>query len=93
MTLFVIERFLPDLTADALGTLAREQQGLRGVSYRHSIYVPADDTCFCLVEAESAEAVSEANAGARLPFERVVEALQVFADRPGITGAEMEVLA
>lgn len=84
--LFVVERFLPGMTPDALAALTRDQQGLPGVSHRHSTYVPADETCFCLVEAGSAEAVKEANAGARLPFERVVEAVHVSAGAALIAG-------
>lgn len=82
MPLFVVERFLPGLTPGALETLARDQQRLVGVSYRHTTYVPGDETCFCLVEAGSAQAVKEANAGGCLPFERVVEAVYVLPEVP-----------
>lgn len=89
MSLYVVERFLPGMSPEGLGVLAREQQGLDAaddVSYRHSTYVPADETCFCLFEAPSAQAVEAANARARLPFERVVEVVHVGAGAPERTG-------
>jgi hypothetical protein len=39
-----------------------------------SIFVPEDETCFYLFEAESAEAVACVGNRAQLAFERVVEA-------------------
>ena len=41
------------------------------VRYRRSIFVPADETCFVLFEAESADAVRDAAALAALPCGRV----------------------
>jgi hypothetical protein len=41
------------------------------VRYLRSIFVPEDETCFYLYEAETAEAVREAARRADLPFERV----------------------
>ena len=48
------------------------REGTR-VRYLRSIFVPEDETCFFLYEADSAEAVRLAAARAALPFERVVE--------------------
>jgi hypothetical protein len=42
-----------------------------GVRYRGSIFVPDEETCFVLFEAESADAVRDAAALAQLPFDRV----------------------
>lgn len=47
------------------------------VRYLRSIFVPADETCFVLYEALSADAVREAARRAALPFERVTETLAV----------------
>jgi hypothetical protein len=41
------------------------------VYYRHSIFVPSDETCFILFEAESADAVRDVARIAALPCERV----------------------
>lgn len=45
------------------------------VSWVRSIFVPEDETCYLLYEADSADAVREAARQAGLPFERVAEAL------------------
>jgi hypothetical protein len=44
------------------------------VRYLRSIFVPEDETCFVLYEAESAAAVREAALRAGLRFERIAEA-------------------
>jgi hypothetical protein len=41
------------------------------VRYLRSIFVPEDETCFLLYEADSASAVREAALRARLPVDRV----------------------
>jgi hypothetical protein len=41
------------------------------VSYRRSIFVPSEETCFVLFEAESAEAVRDAAMLAALPCGRI----------------------
>jgi hypothetical protein len=45
------------------------------VRFVRTLYVPADETCFLLIEAASADVVREAVRRAGLPFERVSEAL------------------
>ncbi|HVN40313.1 MAG TPA: nickel-binding protein [Myxococcota bacterium] len=44
------------------------------VRYQRSIFVPDDETCFCLFEAENADAVRAAACRAELPFQRIAEA-------------------
>ena len=44
----------------------------RPVRLLRSIFVPEDETCFLLVEADTAEAVQEAATRAAVPFERVL---------------------
>jgi uncharacterized protein DUF4242 len=44
------------------------------VRYVSSIFVPEDETCFLLYEADSVDAVETAARNARLTFERVAEA-------------------
>ena len=48
----------------------------------HSTLVADEESAFCVFEAESAAAVEEAYARAEVPFERVLDALQIR------TGAE-----
>jgi hypothetical protein len=47
----------------------------RPVRYRWSIFVPAEETCFVLFEAQSADAVRAAARLAALPCERVSTAI------------------
>jgi len=50
------------------------------VRYLRTIFVPEDETCLVLYEADSAEAVREAARRAGLAFERVAEAVSVPTD-------------
>jgi hypothetical protein len=45
------------------------------VRFLRSIYVPEEDTCFCLYEAPSVDAVRQAAGRAHLDFERVAQAI------------------
>jgi hypothetical protein len=66
-----------ELTRRAAERLTRE-----GTPVRHlrSLFVPEDETCYFLFEADDAGAAQEAAAAAGLPFER---AATVVADLPG----------
>ena len=86
---FLVEFYLSRTDAAALGRsmrrarLAAEEQTRQGrpVRYLRSMYVPDDETCFVLYEAESAEAARRAAALAAIAFEQVSE---VIGDtRPG----------
>jgi hypothetical protein len=80
---FLLELYVPrdgratvdadvDRAGRAASELAREGTPVR---YVRSIYVPEDETCFLLYEADSADGVREAARRAGLPFDRVVEAV------------------
>jgi hypothetical protein len=71
---FVAELYVPRGDAGAaarLTELARRAEGT-GVRFVRSIFMPEDETCFLLYEAESADAVRSATSRASLPVERVV---------------------
>jgi hypothetical protein len=78
---FLIEQYVP--RADTAGVerdaerarLAAEALSRRGtpVRYLRSIFVPADETCFLLYEAESVGVVQEAARLAGLPCEQIAE--------------------
>ena len=83
MANFLIELYLPRTAVAAFACSARRarhaadelsRQGTP-VRYLHSIFVPADEMCFHLYEADSPEGVREAARRAALPFERVSEAV------------------
>jgi hypothetical protein len=84
MPVFVVERYLPGLTADGLRAQARRERHavaeltLAEGEVRHvrSTYLPADELCFSLFEAPSLEAVRQANGLTGLAFERISEAFE-----------------
>ena len=86
MAEFLVELYVSGAVADGAD---RETQRARSaaaeltaegrpVRILRSIFVPEDETCFLLVEADTAEAVQEAATRAAVPFERV---LATVADR------------
>lgn len=84
----MVERSLPGTTAAGLeaaaarakaATAEMSEQG-RPIRYLRSTFVPGEDKCFCLFEAEEPEAVREAQERAEIPFERIVEALHIASD-------------
>jgi len=60
--------------AAALARSAAETMALEGLHVRwlRTIFVPEDETCFYLYEADSAELVRQAGARAGIAFERVL---------------------
>jgi hypothetical protein len=83
MTTFLVEVYVPttELSRVEIKRVARTLARGRGVRHLRSIFVPQDETCFHLVNGPSAEAVGTAVLSAAIRFERVVEAVQVCADR------------
>ena len=73
MPTYLVERYLPGRDRAWLeAALARLPRERSGVAYLGSTYVPADDSCFCRFEAETADDVRDANDVARVPFARIV---------------------
>jgi hypothetical protein len=80
---FLIERYLPASAAGNLATSVANVAGIcaelvssgNAVRYLQSIYVPADDTCFCVFQALSSESVRAVNEIGRFPFDRITEAV------------------
>ena len=85
MGTFVVERYLSEAgsveVAAAVDRDRRAADAMRagGIPVRHvsTIYVPSDESCFCLFEAPSADALREAQERAGIRFERIVEAIQM----------------
>jgi hypothetical protein len=79
---YLVERYLaaPDAVdlAAAVARLALACLATAGsaapVRYLHSTFVPADDTCFCLFQAASSDAVRSVNASVRFGFDRISDA-------------------
>jgi hypothetical protein len=52
------------------------------VQYLHSAYLPAEDTCFCLFRAATAEAVRALNDEASFALDRIAAAVQLYPVTP-----------
>ena len=87
MTIYMVER---DLRGIAMEQLAAAQEAAiaeakasteRGtdVRYVRSLFTPEDGCCRCLFEAESAEAARAVNDAAKLPYGRIVPAMDIAA--------------
>ena len=79
---FMVERYLPDLTPDAVRDQVHREQELPGLRHLRTTYLPGDDLCFSLFEASSLAAVSRANDRAGMAYERIIEAFDVTAEGP-----------
>lgn len=82
MPVFMVERYLPDLTPDGVRAQMQREQELVGLRHLRTTYLPGDDLCFSLFEAPSLAAVSRANDRAGMAYERITEAFDVTADGP-----------
>lgn len=85
MAVYMVERNLPGITPEQLAGAQRaaiatsEQFTSEGkqVRYIRSTFLPEEAKCFCLFEAPSRQLVREVNESAKLPFSRIVEALDL----------------
>ena len=85
MSVYMVERSLKgiamsDLVAAQQAAIATSRemtaQGTQ-VRYIRSTFVPESGACMCLFEASEAAAVKRANETARIPFDRIVEAMDL----------------
>ena len=82
MTTFVVETYLsrdaegePDLTVSRATEAATQLQGSgQAIRYLRAIFIPDDETCLLLFDADAAEVVRTAASRAGLDPDRVVEA-------------------
>jgi Protein of unknown function (DUF4242) len=91
-SVFLAERYVPPSAAASLaaaipraarlGTLRAEPGSALGVQYLLSAYLPAEDTCFCLFRAATADAVRALNHEAELPLDRVTAAVLLYPPGP-----------
>jgi Nickel responsive protein SCO4226-like len=91
-SVFLVERYLPAAAAGSLAssvsraaqlcTLSAESGSASRVQYLHSVYLPAEDTCFCLFRAATAEAVDALNDEAGFALDRIAAAVQLYPVNP-----------
>lgn len=85
MAVYMVERDLAGITMTALGgaqqaaiaTAQRFTADGTPVRYIRSTFVPGESRCMCLFDAQSADDVRKVNEAAKLPFTRIVEALDL----------------
>lgn len=85
METFMVERSLKGISMTDLGAaqkaaIGTAQQLTREgtpVTYLRSTFVPETGECRCLFSAESAESVKGVNERAKLPYDRIVKALDL----------------
>jgi hypothetical protein len=85
---YLVELYVPAGGASTAGTGAGSVRAAaetvashgKSVHYLRSIYVAADETCFVLLEAETAEAAQEVARLADVPSNRVSEVVSELAD-------------
>ena len=85
MTVYMVERDLTGLTMDqlagaqkaAIETSQKFTAEGKPVRYIRSTFVPGDARCMCLFESNSQDLVKDVNETAGLPFNVIVEALDL----------------
>lgn len=85
MAVYMVERALKGIpmadlaAAQQLAIKYSSEYSERGtpVRYIRSTFAPEDGRCMCLFEAESPETVKRLNDEAKLPYGRIVEALDL----------------
>lgn len=92
MSSFLVERYLPGLSESALraglervqaACLELSQTGTQ-ISYRGSIFLPDEESCFCRFDGEGPEAVAEVNHRGQVPFARITPGVDM---EPGQSNA------
>lgn len=85
MSVFMVERNLKGITMEQLAAAQRRAidaskdfsgQG-KPVRYIRTTFIPGEERSMCLFEATSPELVKEVNEVAKIPFVRIVEALDL----------------
>ena len=88
-SIFVVDRTFPGITQAVLAELhlllqeasGRVSSGGMSVRYLRCIYMPEDDRCLCLFEADDPETVRTVNEIAQVPFHRISPAIEFWAVR------------
>jgi len=85
MGTYVAERYLPGITTEQLLDAARRARRAAAdmtatgtpVTYLRSTFLTGDQTCYCLFDGPSEQAVAQVNDRAGIPYERIVAVLHV----------------
>ena len=85
MDTFMVERSLKGISMDnlaaaqkaAISTAAEMTRAGTPIGYLRSTFVPESGACMCLFEADAAASVKALNEKAKLPFDRIVKAMDL----------------
>jgi hypothetical protein len=87
-SVFMVERYVPPSAVESLaaaipraarlGSLRARSGSALSPQYLLSAYLPAEDTCFCLFRAATADAVRGLNHEAELPLDRITAAVLFY---------------
>jgi hypothetical protein len=85
MDTFMVERSLKGISMEDLGaaqkaaisTAADMTRAGTPISYVRSTFVPESGACMCLFKADTAASVKKLNETAKLPFDRIVKAMDL----------------
>ena len=85
MPVYMVERDLPGIEMDqlaaaqkaAIATSEEFTESGKPVRYIRTTFVPGEAHCMCLFEAENPDLVKEVNDKAKIPYTRVIEALDL----------------
>ena len=93
MAVYVADRYLPGATLDdlaaaqqaAIQTSQQFTEEGKPVRYLRSMWVPAEGHVMCLFESSTPELVREVNEAAKIPFTRILEAMDLPPSRKAPT--------
>ena len=85
MPVYMVDRNLPGVTMEQLGAAQKaaietcKQFTAQGkpVRYIRSMFLPGEVHCMCLFEASNADLVKQVNETAKIPYTRVVDAMDL----------------
>ena len=85
MPVYMVDRDLPGIKIEQLAAAQKAAIDLgkkmtaqgKKVRYIRTTFVPGEAHCMCLFEAANADVVKELNETAKIPFKRIVEAMDL----------------
>ena len=85
MPVYMVDRSLPGISMDqlaaaqkaAIETSERFTREGKPVRYIRTTFVPGEAHCMCLFEAADSDTVKQVNETAKLPFKRIIEAMDL----------------
>jgi len=85
MPVYMVDRQLPGIKMEQLAAAQKAAIDLgqkmtaqgKKVRYIRTTFVPGEARCMCLFEAPNADVVKELNETAKIPFTRIVEAMDL----------------